>query len=50
MELRLSGAVLDANGLNDWWREVLPVNDAPDEPTPDPEDTDDDPEPESDSD
>lgn len=41
MELRLSGATLDANGLNDWWRESLPDNPAADEPAPDTEDTDD---------
>jgi len=39
MDLRLTGAVLDANGLNDWWRESLP--DTADEPQiPDTEVTD----------
>ena len=45
VELRLTGAMLDANGLNDWWREALPIDielPTPDQ-TPDTEDTDDDP-------
>lgn len=49
MELRLSGAVLDANGLNDWWRETLPEVEVIDEPAPDDKDTGDDTDPEPDS-